>query len=124
MPQLTLDYSNNITQYIEFQALFSQLHQVLNEVGNIIIENCKSRAIKRDEYFIGTGKIENAFIHLEIRFIEGRSGELKQKIGEACLQILENHLEISIRNLKLQITVEIVDIPKSSYFKYPSGTLG
>lgn len=123
MPQLTLDYSNNITQTINFKVLFSQLHRVLHQVGNVNIDNCKSRAIRQNEYYVGNGIKENAFAHLEIRFLEGRPMGLKQAIGEACLQILETHLEETIDKLNPQITVEIVDIPKSSYFKFPSGTL-
>ena len=123
MPQLTLDYSGNISQAIDHQEIFLRLHQVLNVIGSIQIENCKSRAIRREDYRIGNGDAQNAFVHLEVRFLEGRSVELKQAIGNGCLQVLETYFAITSEELSLQITVEIVDIVKTSYFKYPTGTL-
>ncbi|MBC8496371.1 MAG: 5-carboxymethyl-2-hydroxymuconate Delta-isomerase [Chloroflexi bacterium] len=123
MPQITLEYTGNITQEIKAQALFSKVHHVLEEVGGIRIENCKSRTIRLDDYYIANGETANAFLHLEIRFIEGRTPERKAEIGEQCLEFLEIYFAKSISSLNLQITVEIVDIHKQSYFKFPKGTL-
>lgn len=121
MPQLTLDYSANIPQEVH-QEIFLRLHQILNVAGNIHIDNCKSRSIRRENFFIGDGDPQNAFVHLEIRFLEGRSPELKQAIGKACLEVLEIIFKQSMETLKIQITVEVVDIIKASYFKYPTET--
>ena len=123
MPQMTLEYTANIIQEIKARELFSQIHHIFEEIGGIRIENCKSRAIRLDDYYIGKGKIENAFVHLEIRFIEGRSAELKGEIGQQSLAFLETYFAESISSLDLQITVEIIDIHKHGYFKYPKGTL-
>ncbi len=123
MPQISFEYTRNITQEIETQALFAMIHRVLGEVAGIPIENCKSRAKRLDDYYIANGKPDNAFIHLEIRFIEGRTPEMKKEIGEQCLGYLESYFSESASNLDLQITVEILDIRKQSYFKFPKGTL-
>ena len=123
MPQITLEYTANIIQEIQARELFSNIHHMLEEVGVIRIENCKSRAIRLDDYYIANGKIESAFIHLEIRFIEGRSPDMKAEIGQQSLAFLETYFTESILSLDLQITVEINDIHKHGYFKYPKGTL-
>jgi len=123
MPQITLEYTGNITQELIAQDLFSPIHKVLGDVAGIPINNCKSRAIQRDDFYIANGETKNAFAHLEIRFIEGRSPEVKRAIGEQCLEQLESYFAESTSSLDLQITVEILDIHKQSYFKFPKGTL-
>jgi len=123
MPQIRLEYSSNITQEIDSKEIFSKIHQVLQDVGGISVQNCKSRAIRRNDYYIAKGEREHAFIHLEIRFIEGRSPALKASIGEHILQFFEIYLAESIALLKLQITVEIIDIQKRNYYKFPKGML-
>ena len=116
-----------------FDPLFAQIHGLLHEIGGIRIENCKSRAICHDQYFIGDGPAgesaarpgarPGAFIHLDLRFLEGRSGEIRQAIGEAVLALLvESFGEVS-NGLDLPVTVKVGDIRAAEYFKYPAGTL-
>ncbi len=123
MPQLTLEYTANIRQPIESDVLFAQLHNILATTGGIRTDNCKSRAIRLDDFFIGDGNDEHAFIHLSVRFLEGRSPEVIRQVGEQSLEILQTKFLPTNAELKLQITVEIGDIQGQRYFKYPAGTL-
>jgi 5-carboxymethyl-2-hydroxymuconate isomerase len=123
MPHLTLEYSSNIEFKLNHQDLFAQLHRLLNEAGGIRIDNFKSRALMRENFLVGRGDIENAFVHLELRLLEGRSPEAKNEIGQGCLQLLKEFYAPSLANQALQITVEIADISKETYFKHPEGTL-
>lgn len=119
MPQIKLEYTSNITHDINFEELFSEIHRVLSDVGNNDINSCKSRAIKVDDYFIGNCEIENAFVHLEIKMLEGRDEELKRKIGWESMKILEDFYYQCFTEFRFQITTEIIDIVKSNYFKIP-----
>jgi 5-carboxymethyl-2-hydroxymuconate isomerase len=123
MPHLTLEYSSNIELELNHKDLFAQLHRFLKEVGGIRIDNFKSRALKRNVYLVGRGDINNAFVHLEVRLLEGRSPEIKKEIGQGCLLLLKEFYAASLANQALQITVEIVDIARKGYFKHPDGTL-
>ena len=119
MPQITLEYTSNITQEFKFDFIFSEIHRIVSKTGGINIKNCKSRANKQQNYFIGQGESNNAFIHLEIRFLEGRSDLLKQDIGNKVLIFLKDYFKSSLTGFDLQITVEITDIQKKTYFKTP-----
>jgi len=121
MPQIILEKSANIKSLSEIKEVFKNIHQVLHELGKINLENCKSRARIASDYLVGDGNLEEAFVHLEIRFLEGRSDELKARLGGEILAILEHNFLIAGNPSKLQITVEISDIIKSSYFKFPAG---
>lgn len=123
MPQFTLEYTSNITQPIDFQALFANFHGILSEQGGVRIKNCKSRAVRRDEFRIGAGEANGAFVHVDLLLAEGRSQDWMQRIGGALLAALEAMFEPSKQILDLQITLYIRDLRRERYFKYPAGTL-
>jgi len=72
-------------------------------------------------------------VHLDVRFLEGRAPEIKQAVGNGAVELLHDHFALALDGpdplgetnpLDVQITVEIQDIQRASYFKYPPGTLG
>jgi 5-carboxymethyl-2-hydroxymuconate isomerase len=71
---------------------------------------------------IGNGDPDNAFIHLDIEFVEGRSAEIKRAIGGQCLELVKRYYHLHLSDA-LQITVKIDDISLDFYFKDPAGTL-
>ncbi len=123
MPHLTLEYSGNIKQQIRAHELFPKVHEVLVRLGPTKVEHCKSRAMRRDDYFIGDGGPRHAFVHLDVRLLSGRSLETKQGIGQQILKLLKGHFAPSLTELDLQITVEVRDIDRQVYFKIPEGTI-
>jgi 5-carboxymethyl-2-hydroxymuconate isomerase len=122
VPHLTLEYTSNLPAATASQELFAHLHQILAEVGGIRLGNCKSRAVALSNYYVGAGDPEEAFVHLDVRFLAGRPAEVKRAVGEALLAALRQ--AYASGELPVQITVEISDIPKENYFKFPDGTLG
>ncbi len=123
MPQIRLEYSNNCKPSGSFDQCFSLVHQALQSVAGITLENCKSRAIGLEDFYIADGDSVHSFAHLSIRFVEGRPEEIRQAVGEACLEILKQCFIESIKLQKLQLTVEVQDITLSNYHKFPEGTL-
>ena len=123
MPHLTLEYTSNIRQHVNFAELFSAVHRVLAQVGGVSIENCKSRAVKHHDFYIGSGGSSKAFVHLGMTMLEGRPLALKQKVGESILRVLQDTYAASMVEQDLQITVEVRDIQRATYFKVPEGTL-
>ena len=117
MPHLTLEYTENVSQEIRPSELLPELYELLAREAGIDIGNCKSRAICRDEYHIGRGETRQAFVHLEIRVLEGRPPEVKRAIGKRSLAVLDEHLGQSAAELNVQLTVEIVDMQRAGYFK-------
>ena len=122
MPQITLEYTTNAPQREGLQDLLAKIHRILAEVGGIKIGNCKSRARACETYHIAGGEPSGAFVHLEVRILEGRTPEVKQKIGESLLKALVDWYGESGADNGLQLTVEIQDIILANYFKHPSGS--
>jgi len=123
MPQISLEYTSNIQFPIDKMLFFRELHKIVSEKGKCNIDNCKSRLKQIDNYFIGNvNNDELGFIHLELRFLEGRSDEIKIKLGNSLLSYLEMIFINTIGEQEVQITVQVIDIKKIFYFKYPKGT--
>ena len=123
MPHLRIEYSANVPPEGELEALFARLHRILLEDGGIPIANCKSRARRCETFLVAEGGPAAAFVHLDLRFLEGRSPEVKRAIGEAALEALREFFPRSVAGVEVQVTVEIRDIARASYFKFPRGTL-
>ena len=116
MPQLKFEYSDNIKSEVNFQHVLSHVHQLLAQTISCNIEDCKSRIIRLDDFFIGQGEKENAMIHLEVNILEGRSNELKHDLGQKLVAMLNSFFS-DVEGMNLQITVEIKDIIKNNYHK-------
>ena len=122
MPHLTLERTGNLDDTVSFDNLFGRIHAVLAEAG-IKKGNCKSRAIVQDHFYIGDGGAKAAFVHLDVRFLEGRSTEAKQEMGRRLLAILKECYADASQRHDLQITVEVRDIERAVYFKIPETSL-
>ena len=124
MPHLTLEYTDNITQGVDFPSLFSALHGILADEAGIQTDNCKSRCLRLDTYQVGLGAGQQAFVHLTMRILEGRPLEVRKAIAQRALALLEKTYNPSLDRLHLQITVEVTEMQRETYFKAPSVRLG
>lgn len=124
MPHLTLEYTSNLAGTPPDAALLLRIHGLLKAVGGIVPENCKSRWREVEGWVVGHGNPAAAFVHLDLRFLEGRPLEVQQAVGEGALEILKAHFLPEPEGVDLQITVEVREIRKATYFKFPPGTLG
>ena len=123
MPHLRLEVSANAAAGMDWQALFQDMHAVLHEQGGIKLDNCKSRVAVLDDYRVGDGSEAGAFAHLDVRFMSGRPGELKARLGEGLRDVLVRAFATALEQREMQTTVELRDIEHAGYFKYPEGTL-
>lgn len=117
MPHLTLEYTDNINAQINFEQLFYKLHTLLHELANAEIGSCKSRAIKLRNYFIGDGSERQAFVHLDISLLAGRSQQAKQELGKSASALLAHYFNLDATVHTLQTSVKITDMPVEFYFK-------
>jgi 5-carboxymethyl-2-hydroxymuconate isomerase len=121
MPHLVIEYSSNIPGTIDGDVLLREIAVIVSAAGEIPIEHFKSRLVRRDSYRVGEGGAEEAFVHLEAGVFSGKPPEMKRRIGEDCLEYLEEFFSGIAGELSLQITVEIREMEKESYFKATTG---
>jgi 5-carboxymethyl-2-hydroxymuconate isomerase len=114
MPQITLEYTPATLAPERIPEMMLQVHQLLAAEVGLAIGSCKSRWRMAGEYLVGNGEPGQGFVHLSVRLLEGRPPDLLEKIGQQCLSILENHVTAAPG---VQITVEVGELRRSTYFK-------
>lgn len=117
MPQLILEYSANVFEKNNSPELFKKLHLLLTEMLPTQLASCKSRAIEYNTYCVGDGNVDNAFVHINLKVLSGRSVDTLQNTGNKIIEILKNHFSESMQKLNLQMSVEISELAKT-YFKF------
>ena len=114
MPHIRLEHTIEVSTNLA-SNLFKKIVHILTTSTTIQSTNCKSRAIKINNFHMGSNN-HNNFIHLEIILLEGRSNEIKQKIGKEIIILLKDSFQQSSKNDDLQISVEIREMNKKHYF--------
>jgi len=116
MPILTLEHTSYIRETIYTKALFYPLHKLLVKLANANLKRCKSRAINHSNYFISDGNSSPAFITLTVRLLEGRSKKNCKDLGKKMRKFLLSYFLLSLKKLDLQISVNIIEMPKEYNF--------
>jgi 5-carboxymethyl-2-hydroxymuconate isomerase len=117
MPHLRLEYTSNLAVEPSFRELFVRLHRIVADVGGVDIGNCKSRAVERAEFLMGDGADAGAYVHLDLRILEGKTAAVKGELGRRLLE--ELRAAYAGHDVEIQVSVEIRDIVKDEYFKFP-----
>ena len=120
MPQLILEYTENVLEKTNLSLLFKKCHEILTEKLPADLGSCKSRAIEQNDYYIGDGRSENAFVSLHIKVMAGRSLETLNEVAQSIMRVLKQHFDGSLKQLNLQITLELQELSHSMYFKVAS----
>ena len=117
MPHLVANYSANLTE-LDQQTLLSSVNSALIETDLFSPNDVKSRIFKDDTFLIGMGESQDAYIHLKLYLLSGRTEVQKQNLGKVLLAILEQKAYLPVENrLPLQLCVEVIDMPSEYYFK-------
>jgi len=116
MPHLILEYSNNLANDLNVRELFTQLHQLLARELPTQLSSCKSRCIVSPVYHIGDGHQHNAFVHLTIKIMAGRTDAKKKQVGIEVLNRMGLFFHTEKAQFNVQLSVEILDLDLH-YFK-------
>jgi len=122
MPHCVLEYSANIKDSVNFQEFFARLHELLAASGEIQLDRLKSRWFCRDNYLVGNGDVKNAFVHLQISLLSGRSVEVRKKLGAQAFDLLSSQYPRSQRDLSCSITLEVREVENETHFKVTKST--
>lgn len=108
MPQLTLEYTDNID--FDVQLLLARLHSELVATGAINLKGLKSRAIRHIEYRIADGNPDYSFVHVNLLIREGRPFEVQQDAAQRVLAVLKDTFGDRFENSHLSLSVDIKEM--------------
>jgi 5-carboxymethyl-2-hydroxymuconate isomerase len=120
MPHTILEYSDNIVQPVDFQALWAELHPALAAAAGCRLQDIKSRAYCCGDFRMGSGSPTYAFIHLTVRMFEGRDPGTLGRVGEVLLAVLRAHFQATLERTQCDLTVELTGMRRDCYFKVSS----
>lgn len=116
MPHLIVEYSRNLASFPEAQAL-QELNQAVTASPEIADEaDLKTRFVVASSFAIGTAPEPRAFVHAQLRILSGRTSEAKRDLSDRVASVLRR-LAPRPEGLRVQLSVEIVDMDRGSYTK-------
>ena len=114
MPHIILELSDNVIEK-DLTEILAQIHQILTLILPTQLENCKSRVIRHQNFLVGNGNSDNAFIHLSIEVLASRTKEILDLVANKITAILLNYFIESSKKLNLHISIAIKDLPETYY---------
>ncbi len=117
MPHIALEYSNNLRIEPELKNILNGLHKLLAGTGLFNIADFKSRAVKYDNYFVGAGDSNRAFIACNVSILSGRDDETKKMLSEKVIEFLSGRIIKPAGVTEINITVQISELHRNSYKK-------
>lgn len=116
MPHMTVEYTNNL-QAVNEGALLDALNAAVCTHASVADEaDVKSRITPLSHYRIGLNSAGRAFAHVELRLMAGRTAEMKKELSDRIAAVLKAQIPAQA-GLEVQLSVDIVDMDKPSYFK-------
>ncbi len=108
MPQLTLEYTDNLA--FDVQSVLAHLHSELVATGAINLKGLKSRAIRLTEYRIADGNPGYAFVHVNLLIREGRPVEIQKAAAQRVLDVLKETFGDRFEKSHLSLSVDIKEM--------------
>ena len=83
MPHVIVHYSANLTALDQLKLL-KDLNTALIKTELFSVNDIKSRVFKDEVFLVGVGQTQEAYIHLKLYLLDGRTDAQKQGLGEHC----------------------------------------
>lgn len=92
MPHAWIEYSTNLKDEPELGGLAQCLYDAMLGTGIFPVAGVRIRVLPVDDFIVGDGKPENAFIHVALKIGEGRAESVIRAASEAIFARLSDHL--------------------------------
>lgn len=117
MPHIIIEYSANIEQEMDLDALMEKLHVAAADSGVFPVGGIRTRCSRRDRYRITDGDPDNAFVHVVARIGHGRPVEVRTSVGQTLFDILTQHMDPVYQRRGLGLSFEVQEIAPETSFK-------
>jgi 5-carboxymethyl-2-hydroxymuconate isomerase len=79
--------------------MLKELHTILVDTGEINESDTKSRVVEHNNYYIGNGNPDQAFVTLNIQILDGRSDQFKKEVAQNALNVLSKYFEKTLKGI-------------------------
>ncbi|GAA2880851.1 5-carboxymethyl-2-hydroxymuconate Delta-isomerase [Streptomyces mexicanus] len=116
MPQITVDYSEQVADAFDRAGFARDLHARAVEIAAAKPAACKTQFRRTEDTAVGPDTTGHAVVHITIGLLAGRTEETKARLTEAVLEALRQHLKPA-EGLAVHASAEVRDLDPS-YRKY------
>lgn len=111
MPHLNIEYSANLEEALDIQALVDRIHETALDTGIFPLGGVRTRAEPRSHYRIANGNPDAGYIHMMVRIGSGRDAETRRAAGEKIFAALCDFTEELYGSRPLALSFELHEIP-------------
>lgn len=111
MPHLNIEYSANLADELDVQALVDHIHGTALETGIFPLGGVRTRAEARTHYRIANGDPSAAYIHMIVRIGAGREFDTRRGAGDRIFQALCDFTSELYDSRPLALSFELHEIP-------------
>ena len=111
MPHLHIEYSANLEDALDVQALVNRIHETALETGIFPLGGVRTRAQARKYYRIANGDPRAGYIHMLVRIGSGRDFDVRRAAGEKIFAALCDFTDELYRSQPLALSFELHEIP-------------
>ncbi|MBX2836976.1 MAG: 5-carboxymethyl-2-hydroxymuconate Delta-isomerase [Gammaproteobacteria bacterium] len=117
MAHLIIQYSSNLKNQFDAQALCNNLHQSMADAGFFPLGGIRVRCIAVEHYAIADLDPKNGFVDMELRMGVGRSIDQRKSIGEALMLTSRQLFEGLLNEPHFALSLEVREIDKELSWK-------
>ena len=117
MPHIIAEYSANLEDRLDVQALVDDLHQAAIDSAVAELVGIRSRAVRREHFRVADGNPANGFVHIVARLRRGRSPDQRKALGQALLAAADKRLANVYPSHPIAMTVEVHEIDPDMTFR-------
>lgn len=110
MPHITIEYSGNVADHHDIDALVAAVHAAALAHGLAPVDALRTRAVARQHYRVATGDPDFAFVAITARMAPGRAAVDKQTFLAAVLDTAEAHVEADDGPLAIAWSAELTEL--------------
>ena len=112
MPHITIEYSANVAEHHDIDALVASVHAAAIDHGLPPVDGLRTRAFAREHYCVADGSEPDtlAFVALAVRIGPGREPEAKKSFIEALLDAGEAQIDQEAGPLAIAWSIELNEI--------------
>jgi|SRR5678816_756756 5-carboxymethyl-2-hydroxymuconate isomerase len=111
MPHLNIEYSANLDEVLDIQALIDRIHDTALDTGIFPLGGVRTRAEARTHYRIANGDPHAGYIHMMVRIGSGRDVETRRAAGDRIFAALCDFTDELYRSRPLALSFELHEIP-------------
>jgi 5-carboxymethyl-2-hydroxymuconate isomerase len=123
MPHLTLEYSANLRDGADMDALCRRLGACLcaqQADGKAVYPTggVRVRALAAEDYYIADGAPDAAFVHATLKIGAGRSDAVRKMTGDTLFEVMKSHFAALLEQHGLALSLEINEFSEGGSWKH------